>query len=376
MHNRKTIMTILSMMLLAPTVLTGCGIGTTTATVSAFEAKQGLVETGYVENNEINLNTKIPGIIGKVYVTEGQDVKAGDIIAEIDSKDIEAKKAEIEAKKAQAKLGIELTRGTIDAKTAQTNADLQTAYTKLEQAKAAKSVAIKQAEQARAAFEYAEKMYTRINALYEQGAVPASQKDEIEQKYIQAKQQYEIAKDNIGVKDQQIKEVEAAIAKAKAGLSELDVKEGEIPLAQQKYKEAEAGLAQVQAALSDTKIKAPKDGTLTSLNVEEGELVSTGMPIATLADLNNVVVNVKVFETDLQKVNVNQEVDVKFVSTGDKVFKGIVKRIAQKPEFATKKAVNSDETDILAYEVKVEINDLGNAHIFPGMTAYVLFPKQ
>ncbi|MDS1029662.1 efflux RND transporter periplasmic adaptor subunit [Bacillota bacterium LX-D] len=349
--------------------LTGC---TQEAPITGgFNPADGLIVSGNVETDEVDLNTKIPGKITKIYFEEGQEVKAGALVAQIDNSQLLAKKTQVEAQVKAAKEAVRL-----QAKIAQSNIEQAAGAYKAAQAQLAKAkqgARSQELAQAKTAYEVMLKTYNRVQELYAKGAVSAQKKDEVEAQLKIAEEKYSLAKE--GAQKEDIEAAKGLVDQAQGAVTAANTSKLQVQLAQQKYEEALGGLQEIQSLLADTKIIAPKNGTLTELNCETGELVSTGMPIATIADLKNIKVNLQVLESDLSKIKIGQKVKVRFASTGNKVFPGVVHKIAAKPDFATKKAVNNQSSDILAYEVKVVVTDLHESSIYPGMTAYVQFAK-
>jgi HlyD family secretion protein len=281
-----------------------------------------LIIQGNIKTEETDLNSKIPGNIDQIIVEEGQEVKKGDTLIVISSETIEAKKQQAEAATAAAE--------------AQYN-------------KAVNGARSQEIAQAKAAYELAEKTYQRIKKLYDQEAISANTYDQVFAQYTAAKETYEMAEQGARVEDK-------AAAEA---------------LVQQ----AKAATAEVQTYLDDAVIKAPMDGTVTQLNVNEGELVSSGMPLATLTSNKKPYVEINVKETDLGQVHLGDEVKITISAYPDDVFKGKIVNVNQKPDFATKRATNNNgDFDVLSYGVKVEMLDV-DKDIYPGMTVMVNLGK-
>ena len=282
--------------------------------------KEALIIQGNLKTQEIDINSKIAGIVDQVLVEEGQEVKKGDALIIISSESIEAKKRQAEAATAAA----------------------QAQYNKALNGARSQEVA-----QAKAAFELAEKTYQRIKTLYEQEVVAANTYDQAYAQYSAAKEVYDMALQ--GAREEDKAAAEALVA------------------------QAQAATAEVQSYLDDAVIKASMDGIVTVLNVNEGELVSTGMPLATLTSKEKPYIEINVKETDLGKVRTGAEVTVTIAAYPDMVFKGKVANVSQKPDFATKRATsNNGEFDVLSYGVKIELIDL-DQEVYPGMTAMVNF---
>ncbi|WP_422447066.1 HlyD family secretion protein [Thermoanaerobacterium sp. DL9XJH110] len=340
------------MLIMAVFFTAGCGYsaGKNEAAASYFNENEGLVSQGTVEAQEVSINSKIPGKIAKIYVQEGDEVKAGDLLVEIQSD-------ELKAKEDQAKALVEAARASYEAAKGQVEAARAT----LE--KAENGARKQEIAQAQAYYDLMAKTYERVEKLYEKGAVSAQKRDEVKAQLEIAAQQLSMAKE--GARKEDISGAQALVVQA------VSMEQA----AKSKLEQAEAGLEEVRAYLKDTKIYSPINGVVTEINADAGELVSTGMSIATVTDLKNTWVEVKVKETDLEKVSLGQEVRVKVPGFPDRLFKGKVVRVNQKPDFAVKRATNDNGSfDIVSFGVKIELEN-NDKVLRPGMTAFVQFPN-
>lgn len=120
---------------------------------------------------------------------------------------------------------------------------------------------------------------------------------------------------------------------------------------------AEGALAQAQAAADRLSLTAPFAGTVDAVNVEIGEWVQQGTPIATLIALDPIVVKAEVSEQDVAHVSVGAKALVRLVSGVE--LEGTVRHLARKA---------SDKTRTFALEVALPNPD---GAIPSGMTAEV-----
>ncbi|QIB67848.1 HlyD family efflux transporter periplasmic adaptor subunit [Aminipila butyrica] len=316
-EKKKRTTAILAGVLVVALIIAGCW----SFNSKAEESKDFIVQ-GSVNKTEINLNSKLAGNIGEILVKEGDQVKAGDIIIKISSEAVEAKMQQAKAAKAAA--------AAVEAK-AQNGARSQ------------------EVAQAKAAFDYAQKTYDRMKKLLDEEAISQASFDQVEAQYIAAKETY-----NMAVEGARSEDVAAAASQVA---------------------QADGAIAEVNSYLEDAQIKAPVDGTITTINVELGELISTGMPLATLTTDDEPWIEVNVKETDLDKVQEGQQVTVTFPAYPDKEWKGTVTVVNKKPDFATKRATNANgDFDVLSYGVKVSISGM-DKELYAGMTAMVDFGK-
>lgn len=352
----KSVFYIMFLFILLLTGLSACtanaghpaGVAGSGGSTGLFDKADGLVCQGVVEANEVSINTKIPGRIAKISVEEGAEVKSGEVLVEIGSDELKAKEEQAIALVESAKAAYDAAKGQVAA----ADSTLR---------KAENGARIQEIAQAQAYFDLMQKTYERVQKLFEKGAVSAQKRDEVQTQLEVAAQQLSMAKE--GARSEDKSGAQALVAQA------LAMQEA----AKGKLEQAEGGLEEVRAYLRDTRILSPIDGTVTVINSHEGELVSTGMSIATVSDIRNSWVEVKVKETDLQKIQLRQSVDVKVTSYPDTAFRGTVVRINQKPDFATKRSTNDNgDFDILSYGVKIEL-DNADRILRPGMTAFIQF---
>lgn len=397
-----------------------------------FNETDGLVVQGVIETKEVNINSKIPGKLITLYVEEGQEVKEGDPLIEISSDELQAKKKQAEAafsqanaalkaakeQLEQAKAGVDASKGLVE----QAQAGVKASSAKLNEAEAGVKASQKQYEaatavkekaengartqevaQAQAAYDVMQKSYERVATLVEKGAVSQQKLDEIKAQLEVAKETLSMAEEGAREEDKKaatatseqaaavleaaktrVDQATAGLTASKAQLTQamagvdssnallyqaqagVEAKEG---LVQQ----AQGALDEINAYLESVVLKAPMDGTVTTINSEVGELVSTGTQIAIVSNLKGTWVEVSVPETDLGKISEGQEVIVKVPGYKDQIFTGHVSTINAQPNFAVKRATNDNGGfDIVSFGVKIKLDNEGEV-LRPGMSAYIQF---
>lgn len=340
MKNKKNI--LICLIILTSTLLFGCA--------SSQEIETSDKYRGIIEAQEVDINSKIPGKIGEVKVEEGQMVKEGDIIATIDSKELGAKKDQMQALVNAAKGQLEAAQSQVVAANSQ--------LTKAQNGARSQDIA-----KAQTYYDLMLKTYERVESLYEKGAVSAQKRDEVKAQLDIAEQTLSMA--NEGARSEDVSGAQAMVAAAT----------NMVEAARGKYEQAKAGLEEVNGYIQDTNMESPINGNVTLLNVDKGEMASTGMSIATISDLNNMWIEVNLDETKLSEVYESQEATITVPAFKDKTFKGKVVRVNKKPDFAVKKATNDNGNyDIVSYGVKIKVKDEGNI-LRPGMSAFVDFEK-
>jgi HlyD family secretion protein len=142
------------------------------------------------------------------------------------------------------------------------------------------------------------------------------------------------------------------------------------------FVEAESTLKAQEERFGWTTVIAPMSGTVTRLNVEEGEIVtsgrsafSQGAAILTVADLARMVVKTRINEVDIAKIALGQKVEIRVDAYRDKVFEGRVSEIA--PSAYTPDQRGGQQGDgTITFEVMIEV--IGSpSELLPGMSADV-----
>jgi len=145
---------------------------------------------------------------------------------------------------------------------------------------------------------------------------------------------------------------------------ELEVAQANIEAAGFNVKSAEATLRDANENLRKTQIYAPESGTISLLNVEQGERVvgtsqMAGTEILRIADLNNMEVRVNVNENDIVRVQMGDTaiIDVDAFTSVGKKFKGLVTSIANTANGAasTTASASSSTDAVTEFEVKIKI---------------------
>jgi HlyD family secretion protein len=124
---------------------------------------------------------------------------------------------------------------------------------------------------------------------------------------------------------------------------------------------AEARIAAAQAALSQAWIEAPFDGVVTLVDTQPGDKASINSPAFRLDDLTSLLVDVSVSEVDINQIQPGQAVRMTFDAIRGKEYEGVVTEVDR---------VGSDVQGAVEFRVVVELTD-PDEEVKPGMTAAV-----
>ncbi|MCH3958652.1 MAG: HlyD family efflux transporter periplasmic adaptor subunit [Selenomonas sp.] len=312
-----------AMFCLAALLLSVAGCG------SKSSGKDDNVTWGRADAKEIDINSKISGRVVELLVKEGDHVKAGQVIAHIDKRDLEAQKDQLNA-------AIEALQAQQTQASATTSMQSGTSSSALSQAQAAR-------DKARADLALCESDYQRYSDLVESGAVSRQVYEQYATKYNVAQAAYAQA--------------DSAVAQASSGLMVTSVNQAGESAVAKKIAQAEAQLEQLEVSLDETEIKAPFDGVITKKYIEEGSMISTGTPLVAVQDPEDNWVDIKVPETQLGDFKVDQDVEL-LARDGKTKVTGTITDISKKAEYATQRATSErgDESDIVSFNVKIQVN--------------------
>lgn len=336
-----------------------------------------LFVSGTIEATEVEASFNLAGIVASVEVEEGDKVKAGQVLARLDDRKLQASLNEAKAAVATARARLPLLEATIRQTDAATAAGLDQAHNqvlvaqaRLEQAEAALARAT--VEKDRAA-----KEWRRIELLFRQNAVTASQRDDAQAALAASESATREAKAAQEAAQAALKQALAAQAQAQAERLGLERLHKEIALAQAQVAQAEAQIGVLDETLRETVITAPISGVVISRNIEPGEVVSPGSSVVTLADLDHVHLRAYIPETALGRVKLGQAVSVTTDTFPEKTYLGRVAFISDQAEFTPKSVQTKEERVKLVFRIKVALEN-PDQELKPGLPAegYIETEKQ
>lgn len=337
---------------------------TTVTSLGRLEPRGEIIQVSVSSGSQSNR-------IEELLVTEGDEIEKGQIIAILDSRDsLEAalSQAEEKVRVAQAKLA----QVRAGAKTGEIKAQ-QAAIARIE-AERSNDIAAQTAMVGRmeAEFKNAQIEYQRYQQLYTQGAISASQRDNKELILATAKEQRAEAKANLSrirsAKQQQI-------AEAKATLNKIaQVRPVDVEVAAAQVREAQAAVAKAKAERDRAYIKSPQAGNVIKILTRPGEVVSSSEGIARIGQINQMYAIAEVYESDIGKVKLGQKATVTSSTIPGELI-GTVEHIGL--EVKRQEVVNTDPTaniDAKVVEVKVKLDQESSQKV-AGLTNLLVYVR-
>jgi multidrug resistance efflux pump len=310
-----------------------------------------------VDGNEVIVSPQITGRIINLTVDEGSQVKKGQLIAELDPKELQANLAAAQANISSLQAQVTAANHNYTWTNDQTGAAI-------EQARARVTSSNAQLDQAKAQLALDQADLARIQNLYDKKEVSAQDHDH-------AVAAVQMAEANVSALQQAAQAESAAVNVAQANRKQVDVRQSDISSTLAQLQQARASEAEVAAQLGYTKVYAPSDGIVSVRVVKQGEVVAQGSPIVVLVDVNHLWVRADVEETYIDNIKFGQTMNVRLPSgdilQGQVFFKGV------ENDFATERDVSRTKRDIKTFEIRLRC-DNSNRALAVGMTAYVELP--
>ena len=330
-----------------------------TAVVYYFTTPSGkyIPLTGVIDGNEVVVSPQITGRIVNLTVDEGSVVKAGDLIAELDSKELQASLSAAKANVDSLEEQVNEANHNYSWTNGQTDASVTEAEARVASAKA-------QLGPTRAQLGRDQDDLKRMQQLFDKGEVSAQDRDH-------AEAAVKISQASVEMLEEAVKAAAATQTVAQENRKQVAARESAVNTTIAQLEQARATAAQVSAQLGYTKIYAPIDGIVSVRVAKQGEVVAQGSPIVVIVDVDHLWVHADVEESYIDSIEFGQKLRIKLPSgdmlEGPVFFKGV------ENDFATQRDVSRTKRDIKTFAIKVSIPNPGR-RLFTGMTATVLLP--
>jgi HlyD family secretion protein len=359
------------------------GLGAWYAFEFSHKGEAALWLSGNIEATEVAISFKLPGRVVQRLFDEGQDVKQDDVVARLDTGDLDADVAAREADVQAAEAALdELLAGSRTEEINAARAAMERAWAALEEllnGSRPEDIAAADAE-SKAAQADMERLRTELGRdeqLYRQHTITPEQYDQARAAYqvafeksIQARKRYDLVKE--GPRQEQIDQSRAAFAQAESQywLVEAGPRVETIAQARAKLQQAVAARQLARVRRGYASVASPLTGVVLSKNIEPGEYVAPGTAVVTIADIKNVWLRAYVSESDVGTglVKWGQEAEIITDARPGRVYKGWVSFIASEEEFTPKNVQTEKERVKLVYRIKINV-DNPDRELKPGMPA-------
>ena len=295
--------------------------------------------SGYVEATEVRVAGEVGGRLVEVLVEEGKRVNIGDVIARLDTADIDIALRRAHADKDQAAAQLRLVQaGSRVEDVRQASAQAQSAQAEVVAAQAELSAATADLE--------------RFESLLRANAGSRKQRDD-------ALTRQQVAQARLNAAIERVRAAEAGVARLRAGS-----RAEEIAAARARVAAADVQIAAIEKNLGDAVVKSPVSGVVTSKLVDPGETVPPRAPLAVVSDLEHAWANVYVDEPLVPLLKLGQP--MMLVTDAGQRVAGTISYISPRAEFTPRNVQTADERSKLVYRIKVAVDNRDGV-LKPGM---------
>jgi HlyD family secretion protein len=268
---------------------------------------------------QASVTPKVSAPVSKFYVNRGDHVRKGQLLAELENRDLAAAVMETKANYDQAEANLQNTASAaLPDEVAKARSEIQSD---------------------KEALDAAQKVFENRRALFQQGALPRKLLDESQVALAQIRSQYEIAQKHLD--------------------SLLKVGQGaQIKSSQAQVEAAKGRLQAAEVQLQYTKITSPIDGIVADRPLYEGETANAGMPLMTIVKISDVIARAHLPVDELRHLKIGNSAEIKMPDSSVK---------AQGRVTVVSPALNPNSTTA---EVWVQASNPGE-RMHPGSTVQV-----
>lgn len=289
------------------------------AAAAWFLSHRGLQDaavSGTIEQDEARIGSRVGGRLIRLQVDEGAAVTNGQVLAELDAAELQARRDLAAARLAELEAGPR-TQEIAAARSEWTALVVESAY--------------------------AEKEAQRAVRLAQSSTLSASESEGV------------------------LNRAEVLDKKARAAKDRLDLLQA--GTRREVLEQARAQAREAEALLAETLVRAPADGTLDALHAREGDVLSPNAPVATVVFQRAPWVRIYVPEPWLPRLQVGEHLIATVDGYAGRTFDAEIVQVARKAEFTPRNVQTAEERVRQVFAVKLRLP--ADAGLRPGMTAEV-----
>ena len=268
---------------------------------ATMSLRDDAVGTGFVKAKVlVGIGARINGVIVAMHVDQGDRVRAGQILAELQSSDVQGQ--------------LRQAGHQLDAQ----RASLATARANVVAARARLQASVSAVDKAKAGLRLADLTAGRLRSLFAESVISKDELDAAETR------QAEAARD-----------VDTAEALRAASAQQVAAAESDAAGASTMADASSAGVDVQRANVAYTVVRSPLDGYVVTRDLEQGATVVPGLPIFTVADSSVIWVSASIDEREVGGLRVGQRATITLRSDPARKLPGVVARIAQQADPVT-----------------------------------------
>jgi multidrug resistance efflux pump len=323
-----------------------------------------------VEVQEVRLGSKVGGRVRTVHVLEGDLVEPGRPLVTFDVPELEAQHAQWQAKRNSDLAALE------KARNGPRREEIQAAAAELAAAEARstrmkhgfREEEVRQAKNdwlsAEADLKLAEENFGRYDRLVQRGSVTQAQLDAARADYDRARGRAAAAQAHYdmmfkGNRPEDVAEAAALRDQARANLELLKAgtRPEDIHALEAQVEQTRARLHELEANLAEAVVRSPSKAVVDVVSVRTGDLVAPGQIVLRILKADDLWVKVFIPETQLGRVQLDQDAAVTVDSYPGRKFPGRVVQIATQSEFTPRNIQTVDERRHQVFAAKIRVDD-------------------
>ena len=341
-----------------------------------------LTVSGFVEAHEIRVGSRVGGRVKAVKVEEGQTVKPGMPLLELEPFDLQEQAAQARALLAERTAARDKLRaGYRSQEIAQAEErwkQLSANLKKLQKGPREQEIeaAAANLEQAQSQLTLATERHRRSEGLLAKGALTQEQMDEVLSELKVARATFRAREEDLGLlkagtRPEDIEQAESQLKEAEFGwkLLEAGYRLEDIDAADAAVSAAAAAVAALEQQIAELVVQSPVAGTVEAVELRPGDLVGSNTPTISLMDTSELWVRAYLPENHLD-VQVGQKVAVSVDSFPGRRFDAHISYVARQAEFTPGNVQTPEERSKQVFRIKVTL-DSGLQELRPGMAADV-----
>jgi membrane fusion protein (multidrug efflux system) len=341
-----------------------------------YSMKHVVTDDARIKGRMVSVAPEVSGVIRVLHVDEGSEVKAGDVLLEIQDTEyrLQLQEAQAQAEMIERQLletkkefGLHIRQAVDQIARAQTEleakrsalAEERTALA-LEKEQIGNQIAeaeaaLKQAESAeqetQGQVRVATSNWERVRTLHADGIVSIENRDKAQEALVQTQARLKAAQEHVlqlkarrdnalasqkrvQLRERKVETLQAEVERARVNIrlaeterERSDVREEQVRILEARLKDMQAKAERAQINVQDTILRSPIAGVISRKRVEEGQLVQRGQPVLVINDPKDVWVLANIKESYVRDVVVGNPVDIRVDAYPDRRFQGVVETV-------------------------------------------------
>lgn len=296
--------------------------------------------SGHVEATEVRVAAEAGGRLVELAVAEGDRVEAGDVVARVDTREVELEIGRTEAERGAAEAQLRLLEAGARPE------DIRQAQAQIDALEA--EIGAIDAELAAASADR-----DRFESLLAADAGSRKQRDD-------AAARVRVLQERARALREQARAAGEVVARLVSGAraEELDAARARVAV-------IDAQIDVLRKRIEDATVVAPASGIVTQTLVEQGEIVGPAMPLFVVTDIDRAWANLFVPEPAVPRLTIGQAAVV-FTDAGGPGLPGTVTFVSPQAEFTPRNVQTAEERSMLVYRIKVAVDNREGV-LKPGM---------